>query len=99
VRYATNSRAEANFGNCKLEKNANFRRNFSLTKIYKKENDWTTKARKNLGRKFRKLDQNSGKLKVKKYSVKMANFSKFPEKFDKQNFEKKDAFSGEKLRC
>jgi len=28
----------------------------------------------------------------------MAKFSKIPEKFDKQNFGKKDAFSGKKLR-
>jgi hypothetical protein len=33
---------------------------------------------------------------VKKYAAKMAKFSKIPEKFDKQNFGKKDAFSGKK---
>jgi len=51
-------------------------------------------AQKNSDRKFRRIGRNSWKFKVKKYAVKMANFSKFPEKFKKENFQKKDAFSG-----
>jgi hypothetical protein len=35
---------------------------------------------------------------VKKYAAKMAKFSKIPEKFDKQNFGKKDAFRGKKIK-
>ena len=35
---------------------------------------------------------------MKKYAAKMAKFSKIPEKFDKQNFEKKMLFAAKKLR-
>jgi len=38
------------------------------------------------------------KVKVKKYTVKMAKFSKIPEKFDKQNFEKKMLFAAKKIK-
>jgi len=61
-----------------------------------KKNLWTTKARKNPHRKFRGICTKFLKVKVKKYAVKMAKFSKIPEKFDKQNFGKKDAFRGKK---
>jgi len=54
---------QLNSRNCKSEKNANFRRNFSLTKIYKKENDWTTKARKkNQIENFAELEEIPGSL-------------------------------------
>ena len=46
-------------------------------------------AQKNSDRKFRRIGRNSWKFKVKKYAVKMANFFKFPEKLDKQNFKKR----------
>jgi len=88
--------AKLNFGNFKLEKNANFGRNFSFTKILKQKKVWTTKTRKNSDRKFRGTCTKFLEFKVKKYAVKMAKFSKIPEKFDKQNFGKKDAFSGKK---
>ena len=45
--------------------------------------------RKNSERKIAELDQNYCKFKVKKYAVKMAIFSKFPEKFKNKIFKKK----------
>ena len=35
---------------------------------------------------------------MKKYAVKMAKFSKIPEKFDKQNFEKKMLLAAKKIK-
>ncbi|GEM_PF-4984774 len=63
-----------------------------------KKNVWTTKARKNPHRKFRGTCTKFLKFKVKKYTVKMAKFSKIPEKFDKQNFEKKMFFAAKKIK-
>ena len=63
---------------------------------FKTKKVWTTKTRKNSDRKFRGTCTKFLEFKVKKYAVKMAKFSKIPEKFDKQNFGKKDAFSGKK---
>ena len=46
-------------------------------------------AQKKSDRKFRGIGRNSWKFKVKKYAVKMANYSKFPEKFKNKIFKKK----------
>ena len=65
---------------------------------FKTKKVWTTKTRKNSDRKFRGTCTKFLKVKVKKYAAKMAKFFKIPEKFDKQNFEKKMHFAAKKLR-
>jgi len=90
--------AKSNFGNFKLEKNVNFGRNFLSRRFKNKKNVWTTKARKNPHRKFRGTCTKFLEFKVKKYAVKMAKFSKIPEKFDKQNFGKKMLLAAKKIK-
>ena len=46
---------------------------------------------------YAELEQNSWEASAKKYAVKMADFSKNPEKFIKEHFEEKCAFSGLKM--
>ena len=65
---------------------------------FKTKKVWTTKTRKNPHRKFRGICTKFLKVKVEKYAVKMAKFSKIPEKFDKQNFEKKMLLAAKKIK-